>query len=100
LIDTTENALVNSWFADPFIQEYLGINSYDGVLWYQGEALAELEDFLLILSCIHQQQSLPGQQELQISTSAEMFLRKLHQAAEKSHYRVEQLLGEFPLEDE
>jgi hypothetical protein len=100
LIDTSANALVNSWFADPFIQEYLGINSYDGVLWYQGEAFAELEDCLLILSFIHQQQSFAGQQELQISTSAEVFLRRLHQAAEKSQYRVEQLLGEFPLEDE
>jgi glycosidase len=100
LNDTSASILVNSWFTDPFIQEYLGINSYDGVLWYQGEAFAELEDCLFIVSCIHQQQSLPGKQEDQIPTSAEMFLKKLHQAAEKSHYRVEQLLGEFPLEDE
>jgi hypothetical protein len=100
LSDTSANVLLNSWLADPFIQNYLGINSYDGILWFHGEAFSELEDSLFILSCIHQQQSLPGKQENQISTSAEMFLKKLHLAAEKSHYRVEQLLGEFPLEDE
>jgi hypothetical protein len=100
LSDMSANNLVNSWFADPNIQEYLGINSYDGVLWYQGEAFVEMESCLKVLAHINQQQSLPGKLEPQTSAASEKFLEELHLAAEKSQYRVEQLLSAFPAEDE
>ena len=86
--------ILKSWLQDPEIQEYLRINRYEGVLWFNKEAFDELTRSLLIIAIIKTTTE-PKISEKKISARIRKCYKIIHQirkASQQSGYQVEKLL--------
>lgn len=98
------------WLADLDVQQFLGINRYQGILWYNREALSEWLGWMLVLAAVESlsheavSPSLAGEvsagHSIRVArrAGARLFLdcyrllKHIQHAAEKSDYRVEALI--------
>jgi glycosidase len=72
--------------ADGDGQQFLGVNRYQDVVWYNGEAFAELPSWLFVVGVI---QSTTGEEVLERCR----VVQEIERAGEKAGYQVEKLLA-------
>ncbi len=98
------------WLADLDVQQFLGINRYQGILWYNREALDQWLGWMLVLAAVeslsHKAVSPSLASEVSAGDSIRetrrtgtrpfldcyRLLKRIQRAAEKSDYRVEALI--------
>jgi hypothetical protein len=93
-IKRSESTVLDSWLVDPDIQQFLKINRYDEILWYNKEAF---EQFLFWMTAIILVNEIAefGAQAAQSSpklVSGIKFIQSLSKATEKSGYQVNKLV--------
>jgi len=85
---------LKSWLNDPEIQDYLQINRYEGVLWFNKEAFDTLTRGLLTAAIINTSTD-PNLSDQEISSrtlGCYKIIRFIRKASKKSGYQVEKLL--------
>jgi glycosidase len=86
--------LLETWLSDPEIQDYLRVNRYEGVLWFNKEAFDNLLRSLLSVALISNISK--GSEVLEKTSTLNLkgykIIRKIHKAAKKSGYQIEKLL--------
>ncbi len=87
-------SLLELWLNDPDIQEYLRINRYEGVLWFNKEAFDRLTRGLLAVAVIGLQTSsdLSAEQVQTRTLDCYKVIRRIRKASKKSGYQVERLM--------
>jgi len=80
---------------DGDVQRFIGVNRYQGVLWFNKESFAELLWWLLLVGVLEAQTAVgrPAEAVSTDITARYAVTRKLREAAERSGYRVEGLLA-------
>jgi hypothetical protein len=80
---------------DDEVQQFLQVNRYQGVLWFNKEAFEQLLWWLLLLAvvAIAADAARPAAETVQEIVASYQIVQQLRQAAEKSEYRVEKLLA-------
>ena len=83
--------LLNTWLQDSEVQRFLGVNRYQGILWFNKEAFDELLWWLFALAAIDATQAGEEDAPEQIVASYDL-VQKLRSAEKNSGYQVEKLL--------
>jgi hypothetical protein len=86
--------VLSSWLRDSEVQQILGVNRHQGVLWFRKESFEELLDWMLLAAAIH---SFSGTFQSVAAMGQELAARyatilELQKAKEASGYQVEELL--------
>ena len=91
----TAGSLLKSWLSDPEIQDYLRINRYEGILWFNKEALDNLLRGLLAIALIttSTDEKLSEPQISKRNLESYKIIKKIHTAAQKSGYQVDKLIA-------
>ncbi len=87
--------MVKEWFQDEITQNFLGINRYQEVLWYNKERLAEFIQWVKVLAVFDRADSAQVSASLILERlfSSEKFLNDLENADKSSGYQVHQLIS-------
>ena len=85
---------LETWLKDPEIQEYLRVNRYEGVLWFNKEAFDKLTRGLLTIaiSSITTQTDLSDKEILSRAEDSYKIIKRVRKAGKKSGYQVAKLL--------
>jgi glycosidase len=88
--------IVSDWLKDVEIQRYLGINRYQGILWFNHEAYATLLRWMLAIAIIRTIADPKASRNLITKKLSDLhgFLVRLESAEMKSEYQVEKLLDQ------
>jgi hypothetical protein len=86
--------VLESWLKDDEVQQFLQVNRYRGVLWFNKEAFEQLLWWMLVVAVVTISAD-PLRSTAEVSqeiVTAYDIVRKLQQAEEESGYQVEKLL--------
>ncbi len=88
---------LQAWLKDPAIQQFINVNRYQGILWFNRESFDELLWWMFTVACIPQLADLIAEtasptEASQAIQDAYEFVQKLAVAAGKSGYQVDKLL--------
>lgn len=86
--------VLQSWLGDLEVQQLLGVNRYQGVLWFNKEAFEQFAGWMMALAAVEisaDPQFEEGRIVEQIVAAYEI-IKKLIASAEKAEYQVERLL--------
>jgi glycosidase len=86
--------VLEALFKDGEAQQFLQVNRYQDILWYNGEAFVELLRYLFLTAVI-QSSADPRQPPTRVAEEIRehyRVIRRLHQAGQKAEYQVEKLL--------
>jgi hypothetical protein len=88
--------VLEAWLQDADVQRYLGVNRFQDALWFNKESFDQFLWWMMVAAVITSAESPHSAGEQQQSSVASCYgvVRKLQKAAEKSQYRVENLLAE------
>jgi len=85
--------ILEARLSDPLLQRYLGVNRYQGILWYNKEAF---EEYLWWLTTVNVIEILTHEEQPshQVKKIAEIYkiIKKLEEADKTSNYQVDELL--------
>jgi hypothetical protein len=89
-------ALLKGWLNNFEIQEYLKVNRYDGVIWFNKEAFDKLTQGLLAVALINlwSNPQLSVQEATEKVKNCYKIIRHIRKASQKSEYQVEKMLRE------
>ncbi|HEX9027893.1 MAG TPA: alpha-amylase family protein, partial [Anaerolineales bacterium] len=96
--DSSAYQILQGWLTTAEIQGFLGVNRYQGVLWFNKESFRELTWWLFLLSTIEQTapQAAAPAAETEMGSEAIIacyeVVQKLLEAEEQSGYQVDKLL--------
>ncbi|MCP4538923.1 MAG: alpha-amylase [Chloroflexi bacterium] len=84
-----------SWMEDDEVQQFLQVNRYQDVLWFNGETFDQLLRWMLLVAeiTVYADPLRPTDEVAQEIASYHDVVKRLQQAKEKSGYQVEKLLG-------
>ena len=87
-------SILKTWLKDPEIQEYLRINRYEGVLWFNREAFDKFTRGLLTVALISttSDTELSDQEISSRTLRCYKIIHHIRKASIKSGYQVEKLL--------
>jgi glycosidase len=93
--DGTAYRVLESWMEDDEVQQFLRVNRYQDILWFNGETFEQLLwGMSLVAEITVRADPLRSADEIAQAIAAYRgAVNKLQQAKEKSEYRVERLLG-------
>lgn len=74
----------------PEVREICGVNSWDGVLWYNGERWNTAVRSLILSAAADRESGAPGRRRIR---ALKLFLKKWYRAGKKADYHVDRLLG-------
>ena len=82
---------------DGDVQRFIGVNRFQGVLWFNQESFEELLWWLLLVGVLEAQMEvgLPAEETAQRIATRYAVVRRLREAAGQSAYQVENLIGFF-----
>ena len=83
---------LQDWLKDDHIQRFLGVNRYQGILWFNKEAFDELLWWLFALAVIDITAGQPAGQVPELIAGSYAVIQKLQEAQELSAYQLEKLL--------
>ncbi|MFZ2488926.1 MAG: alpha-amylase family glycosyl hydrolase [Anaerolineae bacterium] len=89
----TAFAVLTRLLRDPEVQQFIGVNRHQGVLWFNREGYAQLCGWLALPALVDSLTNLSGTKTLAQAAERLAVLQKLLAAAEKSQYQVEKLLA-------
>jgi glycosidase len=83
-----------SWLRDSEVQRLLGVNRYQGILWFRQESFDQLLDWMLLVAAIDSVavQGRAAQETAREIVEQYRIARELHQAEQASGFQVERLL--------
>jgi glycosidase len=92
--DATAAQVLQIWLNDLEIQQYLGINRFQGILWFNRERYQSLLRWMLVLAVIDSASDplKTPDQVVETVLACDVLLRKLSKAEKASGYQVEKLL--------
>lgn len=86
--------ILESWLSNEEIQQYLGVNRYQGILWFNQEAFEEWVWWMALIACLDAvRDTLTTTQIIERLISVEEITRQLLAAAADSEYQVARLLA-------
>ncbi len=89
---TPTYTVLQTLLRDNEVQQYLGVNRHQGVLWFNHEAFEALAEWLLLLSTVHSLVAFPEDKAAQQIVGHFPVIQGLLQAEKASGYRVDKLL--------
>jgi len=89
------NQILRALLKDDEVQQFLQVNRYQGVLWFNKEAFEQLLWWLLLLAAVQiaADPLRPAAEAAEETLICYEILQQLHRAEEKSGYQVEKLLS-------
>ncbi|HKJ27498.1 MAG TPA: alpha-amylase, partial [Anaerolineales bacterium] len=89
------NKVLSRWFTDPVVRSFLDVNSYDGVEWFNQEAMENWLWWLLAQAAVEiaADGQIADEDKPKALVAACDILLSVQKAVEKSGYRVDKLLG-------
>ena len=84
--------LMETIFSNAEAQQYLGVNRYQDILWYNREAFEDLVWWLYVIAVAQCMAHLPADQVAQAVTRRYAVIRQIQQASAAANYQVEKLL--------
>ena len=86
--------ILTSWLRDEDIQRLLGVNRYQGILWFNKEAYERLLRWMLAIAVVTTltNETLTNKQKDKAVQTQWVLIQKLEQAALASEYQVEKLI--------
>jgi len=86
--------VLQSWLEDEEIQRYLGINRYQGVLWFNQESFEQLLHWMFLQEVVDigSDASLPAKESVERILASFSLIQSLQQAEAASGYQVGELL--------
>ena len=85
--------LMETIFSNFEAQQYLGVNRYQDILWYNREAFVDLIWWLYVTAIVHCVAHLPADQVAQAVIKRYSIIHQIQQASAESSYQVEKLLS-------
>ncbi|GAB4579632.1 MAG: alpha-amylase family glycosyl hydrolase [Anaerolineales bacterium] len=85
-------ATLQAWLRDAEAQQYLGVNRFQGVLWYNKETFTKLLNWMFTLSVVEITTTLKPEKVPQAVLKVYRLVEALQEADEVSGYQVEALL--------
>jgi hypothetical protein len=87
--------VLESWLEDDEVQQFLHVNRYQSILWFNKEAFERLLQWMLLVAAVTIGSGSPRAPDEIVQAIARCgdVVQKLHQAKEESGYQVEKLLG-------
>jgi glycosidase len=87
--------VLESWLKDDEIQQFLGVNRYQGILWFNKEAFEQLLQWMMLIAAVtvNADSGLSAEEAVREIESHHDAVRRLRQALKESEYQVEKLLG-------
>lgn len=90
--------ILHAWLKDSTIQQFINVNRYQGILWFNRESFDELLWWMFAVACIPQLADLVAEpadpaETGQVIQKAHKLVQKLAVAAAKSGYQVDKLLA-------
>ena len=88
---------MTAWLEDPEIRDFLQVNTYGGVEWFNGEAMEAWLDWMLVLGAVDILSD-PGTEARQKSRDMVQvydWITAMDQAAAMAEFQVGKLLGEL-----
>jgi hypothetical protein len=101
LVDTPKRKrayrIISKLFEDENVREYLQINRYQGILWFNQESFEDLLAWLMRIAVIniYADQSISSEEPRDQITNIYQTIRKIKRAESKSNFQVERLLDEL-----
>lgn len=93
-ISQTPKQALQNWLADDGLRQFLQINRYKDVLWFNKEAFEEFTWWLMLLSIFQiNEKNLSTSAVTEQILSSFAIIQELHQASEASGYQVTKLLS-------
>lgn len=94
IIRRSKSIILDSWLVDPDIQQFLKINRYDDILWYNKEALEQFLFWMMAILLVNEitENGLLETQRSQKLANGYKFIQSLLKAADKSGYQVNKLV--------
>lgn len=90
---TPTYTVLQSLLQDSEVQQFIQVNRYQGVLWFNKESFEELAGWLLMLSTLHSLASFPADEAAQMIVGHFPVIQGLLRAEQASGYRVDKLLA-------
>jgi uncharacterized protein YqjF (DUF2071 family) len=89
--------IIRKLFEDENVREYLQINRYQGILWFNQESFEDLLAWLMRIAVIniYADQSISSEEPRDQITNIYQTIRKIKRAESKSNFQVERLLDEL-----
>ncbi len=85
--------LMLSVFSDAEAQQYLGVNRYQGILWYNREAFEDFTWWLYVVAAVNVMATQPSEQVPQTIINCFSEIQLIQKATISSNYQVEKLLS-------
>jgi hypothetical protein len=92
-----ERMIANTWFKNPIIQDYLGVNSFEGLSWFNKESFETCLELTLLAYVLNNlPMRLKNKQEIhELKKSSLMIKDSFLAKLSKSNYQVEKFLSYF-----
>jgi hypothetical protein len=86
--------LMSGWLEEPAIQAFLGVNTFNEIEWFNGEALQTWLEWMLILGTVDVlcDPEIPTDQKSRQIVQVYDWVHRIEKAAAQSEYQVENLL--------
>lgn len=90
----SEKQLLRKWLSDSDIQNFLKVNRYNGILWYNRESFSELMTWMQTIALVEtQKKSLASSTVAETLLGVHEIMKKLMTMDKKSTYQVLKLIG-------
>ncbi len=90
----SEKQLLRKWLSDSDIQNFLEVNRYNGILWYNRESFSEFLTWMQVIALVETQKEYPaGSTVAETLLGSSELMRKIKALDKKSAYQVLKLIG-------
>ncbi len=90
----SEKQLLRKWLSDSEIQNFLKVNRYNGILWYNRESFSELLTWMQVIALVEtQHESLASSTVAETLLGTNEVMKKLKAMDKKSAYQVLKLIN-------
>ena len=88
------HAVLHAWLGDAEVQAFVGVNRYQGVLWFHRESFEHMLTWMLALAAVEASSDPQRSREEALEEIAACYeiIETIEQAVGESDYRVEKLL--------
>jgi hypothetical protein len=86
--------VLENWLRDPEVQQFLGINRYQGILWFHKEGFEEFLWWMLAVAAVAISARRDGNEDgvAEEIVACYDIIKKLQKSVDASEYQVEKLL--------
>ncbi len=90
--DQAPSRLVYAWFQDEEVSEFLGVNRYEGIAWFNKERYEQLLDWFVVVARTRVRSESDGEARTPAALRADALVQALADAGVESAYQVGRLI--------